>query len=174
MQLSYRKSPEVSTKITSLREMFQGKRVIIGRDKLDRIKGVTHKLAGFDKFLNDYPEWRSKVVLVQVSLPQHDSGQLEKEISEMIAEINSRHGSLASVPIVYYNHAMTRDEYFSLLILADICLITSVRDGMNLTSHEYIVCQKERKGSLILSEFTGTAGSLSAAIHINPWDYTVN
>ena len=169
-----RSSSGVLTKIAALREMFQGKKVIIGRDKMDVIKGVGHKLAAFDKFLIDYPEWRSRVVLVQVSIPQPDSHQLEGQISEMISEINSKHGSLASVPVVYYNHPITRDEYYSLLTIADVCLITSVRDGMNLTSHEYIVCQKEGKGPLILSEFTGTAGSLSAAIHVNPWDSTVS
>jgi trehalose-6-phosphate synthase len=159
----FRNTPEVLAKVNSLSEMFQGKKVIIGRDKLDPIKGISHKLCAFDKFLTDYPEWRLKAVLIQVTVPQPDSRQFESKLSEMVSEINSKH----------YNHAISRVEYFSLLTMADACLITCTRDGMNLTSHEYIVCQQERKNPLILSEFTGTAGSLSAAIHINPWDYTV-
>jgi trehalose-6-phosphate synthase len=152
--------------------MFRGKKVIISRDKLDPIKGVCHKLLAFEKFLNDYPEWRDKAVLVQVTIPQNDSHQLESKISEIVSNINSKFGSLSNSPVICYNHKINRIEYFSLLTIADVCLITSIRDGMNLTSH--IVCQQERKSPLILSEFTGTAGSLSAAIHVNPWDCSVS
>lgn len=74
-------------------------------------------------------------------------------------------------PVHHYHHLVEKDEYHALLTVADVALITSVRDGMNTTSHEYVVCQQENHGPLILSEFTGTAGSLSAAILVNPWDY---
>lgn len=72
----------------------------------------------------------------------------------------------------YYHNNIDQDEYFALLSVADIGLITSVRDGMNTTSLEYIMCQQGNYGPLILSEFTGMAGSLGAAIMVNPWDYT--
>jgi trehalose 6-phosphate synthase/phosphatase len=72
--------------------------------------------------------------------------------------------------VQHYPQYLDQDEYFALLRAGDIGLITSVRDGMNTTSLEYIICQKETHGPLILSEFSGTAGSLSDAIHINPWD----
>jgi trehalose 6-phosphate synthase/phosphatase len=87
-------------------------------------------------------------------------------------KINGQYGSLGFSPVQHYPQYLTQDEYFALLRAGDIGLITSVRDGMNTTSLEYIICQKESNGPLILSEFSGTAGSLSDAIHINPWDLT--
>ena len=66
---------------------------------------------------------------------------------------------------------MDEDEYFALLSVADVGLITSLRDGMNTSCSEFVVCQQENHAPLILSEFTGTAGCLTAAVLVNPWDY---
>lgn len=92
-------------------------------------------------------------------------------MSELVSRINGQYGTLGFAPVHHYHHHIDRDEYYALLTIADVALITSVRDGMNTTSHEYVVCQKENHGPLILSEFTGTAGSLSASFLVNPWDY---
>ncbi|KAJ2957371.1 hypothetical protein NQZ79_g6913 [Umbelopsis isabellina] len=169
---SLRNSPEVQAKVDSLREMYSGKKIIVGRDKLDVTKGVVQKLSAFEKFLQLYPEWRDKVVLIQVTTPTHsDNSKLESRISDMVSHINSTYGSFEFVPIHYYHQDVDQDQYYGLLSVADLALITSVRDGMNTTSLEYIICQQERKSPLILSEFTGMAGSLSAAIMINPWNF---
>ena len=104
---------------------------------------------------------------------EHSSTRLETKVSDLVSRINGRHGSLEFAPVYHYHHHIDKDEYYALLTIADVALITSVRDGMNTTSHEYVVCQKENHGPLILSEFTGTAGSLSAALLVNPWDYRV-
>ena len=64
-------------------------------------------------------------------------------------------------------------QYFALLAVADGCLVTSQRDGMNLTAHEFVACQQEKHSPLILSEFAGTYGSLGGALRINPWDIQV-
>jgi trehalose-6-phosphate synthase len=162
----------VQEKISAIRELYAGKKIIIGRDKLDHIKGVLHKLNAFEKFLTMYPEWQNKVVLIQVtSPPQRDSPKLEAKISELVSRINGTFGSLEFIPVHHYHQHLDPSEYFSLLSVADMGLITSVRDGMNTTSLEYVVCQQDSQGPLILSEFTGTAGSLSAAVLVNPWDY---
>lgn len=89
----------------------------------------------------------------------------------MVAKINSTYGSLEFSPINLFQHNIDRDEYYALLTIADVALVTSVRDGMNTTSHEYVYCQTETHGSLILSEFTGTAGALKEAILVNPFDF---
>ncbi|KAJ3188543.1 threalose-6-phosphate phosphatase [Irineochytrium annulatum] len=167
-----RKMPSVLEKLAAIRELYADKKIIIGRDKLDHIKGVQHKLNAFEKFLTLYPEWQNKVVLIQVtSPPQRESPKLESKVSELVSRINGSFGSLEFAPVHHYHQHLDQDEYFALLSVADIGLITSVRDGMNTTSHEFVVCQQENKGPLILSEFTGTAGSLSAAMLVNPWDY---
>ncbi|KAJ3035109.1 threalose-6-phosphate phosphatase [Rhizophlyctis rosea] len=168
-----RKSSGVLEKMAAIREMYADKKIIIGRDKLDHIKGVQHKLNAFEKFLTLYPQWQNKVVLIQVtSPPQRESPKLESKVSELVSRINGSFGSLEFAPVHHYHQHLDQDEYFALLSVADMGLITSVRDGMNTTSHEFVVCQEDNKAPLILSEFTGTAGSLSAAILVNPWDYT--
>jgi trehalose 6-phosphate synthase/phosphatase len=87
-----------------------------------------------------------------------------------VAKINGLYGSLGFSPVQHYPQYLSQEEYLALLRAADIGLITSVRDGMNTTSLEYVVCQRDDHGPLILSEFSGTAGTLKDAIHINPWD----
>ncbi|CAI2173618.1 2604_t:CDS:10 [Funneliformis geosporum] len=167
-----RKHPDVAPKMAAIREMYADKKIIVGRDKLDLVKGVLQKLHAFEKFLEDYPKWQGKVVLIQVTSPAlSESPKLEKKVSEVIAKINGTYGSLEFTPVHHYHNHMDQDEYYALLSVADLGLITSVRDGMNTTSLEYIMCQQENHGPLILSEFTGMAGSLGAAIMVNPWDY---
>ena len=146
--------------------------MIIGRDKLDQINGVRQKLLSFEKFLQNYPEWRNKVVLIQVTTPPpHEIPKLESQVSELVSRINGQYGSLEFSPVRHYHQHLDQDEYFALLALADASLVTTVRDSMNLMALEFIVCQDGNHSPLIISEFTGTSGSLSAALLVNPWDY---
>lgn len=163
--------------INSIKQLYGDKKIIVGRDRLDTVRGVAQKLMAFEIFLARYPEWREKVVLIQVTSPtsveeeQEDSQhKIEHKISDLVSKINGEYGSLSHSPVQHYPQYLSRHEYFALLRIADVGLITSVRDGMNTTSLEYVVCQKENHGPLILSEFSGTAGSLRDAIHINPWN----
>jgi trehalose 6-phosphate synthase/phosphatase len=162
-----------------LRKLYEGKKIIVGRDRLDSVRGVAQKLMAFERFLEMYPEWREKVVLIQVTSPtsveeeKEDSrNKIANKVSELVAKINGMYGSLGFSPVQHYPQYLSQQEYLALLRAADIGLITSVRDGMNTTSLEYVVCQRDSHGPLILSEFSGTAGSLRDAIHINPWDLT--
>ncbi|KAI7848536.1 glycosyltransferase family 20-domain-containing protein [Circinella umbellata] len=169
----FRKQPGVQPKMDAIRSMYTDKKIIIGRDKLDQTKGVLQKLRAFEQFLHDYPEWRNQVVLIQVTTPTTSGNYrlLETKVSELVSQINGMYGSLEFTPVHHYHQDIDRDEYYALLSAADVGLITSVRDGMNTTSFEFIICQhEERHSPLILSEFTGTAGSLSAALMVNPWD----
>ena len=171
-------SPVVDEKLEALRKLYQGMKLIVGRDRLDSVRGVSQKLQAFERFLEMFPEWREKVVLIQVTSPT--SVEEEKEpgdkiaikVSELVQNINGLYGSLKYSPVQHYPQYLAEEEYFALLRAGDIGLITSVRDGMNTTSLEYILCQRDEHGPLILSEFSGTAGSLRDAIHINPWDLT--
>ncbi|KAJ1018909.1 hypothetical protein NDA16_004712 [Ustilago loliicola] len=165
-------SQGVLPKIEAIREMYKGKKILVGRDKLDVVRGVVQKLQAFHKFLAEYPKWRNKVVLIQVTAPAlNDSPKLERQVSELVSHINGEFGSLSFTPVHHYHQIIDRDEYFALLSVADLALITSVRDGMNTTSMEYIICQNRfNKSPLILSEFTGTAGRMRSAIQVNPWN----
>ncbi|CAO3611616.1 unnamed protein product [Cunninghamella blakesleeana] len=173
---SKRKQPGVQPKINAIAEMYAGKKILVGRDKLDLLKGVLQKLAAFEKFLTDYPEWRNKVVLIQVTdEDSHDDSSnkkaIEHKVSEMVARINGTFGSLEFTPVHHYHHQIQPDEYYALLSIADAALVTANRDGMSTVSLEYIMCQQEKLGPLILSELTGTASSMSSALMVNPWDY---
>ncbi|PVH99061.1 glycosyltransferase family 20 protein [Periconia macrospinosa] len=170
--------PIIEEKLKGIRGLYPDMRIIIGRDRLDSARGVAQKLQAFEVFLEKYPQWRGKVVLVQLTSPSSvqvsknadEDEKMRNKTSEIVSRINGTYGSLSFVPVRHIPQYLNRDEYFALLRLADVALITSVRDGMNTTSLEYVVCQKDNHGPLILSEFSGTAGSLSGAIHINPWD----
>ncbi|KAH0442446.1 glycosyltransferase family 20 [Colletotrichum camelliae] len=167
----------VTEKYNALKKLYEGKKIIVGRDRLDSVRGVAQKLQAFERFLEMYPEWREKVVLIQVTSPtsieeekEDPENRIATRVNELVMRINGMYGSLGFSPVQHYPQYLSQDEYFALLRAADIGLITSVRDGMNTTSMEYVICQREGHGPLILSEFSGTAGSLKDAIHINPWD----
>lgn len=93
---------------------------------------------------------------------------IEHQVSEKISEINGTYGSLGFSPVQHYSQYLSPQDYYALLRAADLALITSVRDGMNTTCHEYILCQVETHGPVIVSEFTGTAESLTDAVVVNP------
>lgn len=161
----------IDEKVESLRKCYPDKKIIIGRDRIDMVRGVPQKLQAFEMFLQMYPEWREKVVLIQVTSPgfSHDK-KVEKKVSELVNSINSKYGSFNYTPVLHYQMRVQRDEYLALLRVADLALVTSIRDGMNTTSLEFVVCQREKKSPLVLSEFTGTASVLHDAILVNPWD----
>ncbi|PFH56445.1 hypothetical protein XA68_16490 [Ophiocordyceps unilateralis] len=163
----------VGAKLDALRSMYAGKKIIVGRDRLDSVRGVAQKLQAFERFLELYSEWRERVVLIQVTSPagNHDDDG-DSRVNELVMKINGQYGSLGFSPVQHYPQYLCQDEYFALLRAADIGLITSVRDGMNTMSFEFVICQKHGRGPLMLSEFSGTATSLGDAIHINPWDLT--
>ncbi|KAI9654576.1 MAG: threalose-6-phosphate phosphatase [Alyxoria varia] len=167
----------VEDKTCNILDLYAGKRLIVGRDRLDSVRGVPQKLQAFEMFLQQFPQWQEKVVLIQVTSPtsieeerDEPNNKTSNKVSELVAKINGTYGSLSYSPVRHYSQYLSKEEYFALLRAADVGLITSVRDGMNTASLEYIICQKKNHGPLILSEFSGTAGSLDSAIHINPWD----
>lgn len=165
-------APGVMPKVKALRELYQDKKIIVGREKLDAPKGVYNKLQAFEKLLQVYPEWRNKVVLIQVTTPAlSESPTLERKVAELVSHINGSYGSLNFTPVHHYHQAIERDEYFALLSVADLALITSLRDGMNTTSMEFIMSQqKTNQSPLVLSEFMGTSTAFNDALTINPHD----
>jgi trehalose-6-phosphate synthase len=148
----FRKDPEVLRLVSLLKEKYAGRYVVIGRDKNDYVKGVRHKLLAFERFLENHPEMQGKVVLIQVSLSTSEANESQSNVSNVVSRINSQFGTIEYVPVVYLHQDISFNHYLALLTMADACLITSLRDGMNLTSHEYVVCQEEKKSPLIISE----------------------
>ncbi|KAF8499502.1 glycosyltransferase family 20 protein [Gautieria morchelliformis] len=164
--------PGVQPKLLSLQALYEGKKIIVGRDKLDVVKGVLQKLRAFEKLLVDYPQWRGNVVLIQVTSPAlSDSPKLERQISELVSDINGEFGSLDFIPVHHYHQTIKKDEFYALLSVADLGLITPLRDGMNTTSMEFVMAQERTyKSPLVLSEFMGITGHMADALQINPWN----
>ncbi|KAJ3053207.1 hypothetical protein HK097_004803 [Rhizophlyctis rosea] len=165
-----RNVPPVEEAIHSLRERYAGKKIVIGRDKNDYVKGVRQKMLAFERFLQKNPEWVGKVVLIQVALSTTEANENESMVWDVVARINAGFGTIEYQPVVYLQQDIRFEDYLALLTIADACLITSLRDGMNLTSHEYVICQEGKYGPLIMSEFAGTYASFGAALRVNPWD----
>eukprot|EP00943_MAST-04B_sp_MAST-4B-sp1_P004783 g4783.t1 len=176
-------------RIMDLKKQFAGKKILLGVDRLDYIKGMPHKLLAFELFLRHYPEFCGKVVLIQVGIPSRtqvrEYRKLMGQVNELIGRINGAYGTLEYTPIHYIQRSINTEELCACYVVADVCLVTSLRDGLNLVSHEYILMQNERMvnssdqngsnkdntpGVLLLSEFTGAIQSLSGAVRINPWN----
>jgi len=173
----HRSNAEVQKWIGIMSERYKGKKIIVARDKLDHVRGVRQKLLAFELFLNKNPSWRDKVVLIQVALSSSEKTDLDSAVGDIVTRINSSWASLAYQPVLYLKQDIPYFQYLALLTVADALMITSQREGMNLTSHEFIVCQdgakaEKKHGSLILSEFTGTSSLFGGnELSINPWSY---
>ncbi|CEL96125.1 unnamed protein product [Vitrella brassicaformis CCMP3155] len=167
--------PSVIAGIQQLRQKFGDRKVILGVDRLDYMKGIPHKLNGFDQFLEKNSEWIDRCVLVQLAVPSRtvvpEYQRLKSKVHELVGRIIGKRGGLASVPVHYLDQSLSFEELVALYRVADVAFISSLRDGMNLVSYEYIACQEGKHGVLILSEFAGAAQSLGAgSIRINPWN----
>ncbi|CEJ93761.1 Putative Trehalose phosphate synthase subunit [[Torrubiella] hemipterigena] len=174
----HRESEGVKSWLQILQERYKGKKLIVARDKLDHVRGVRQKLLSYELFLNKNPQWRENTVLIQVALSSSEKGDLDATVSDIVTRVNSSWANLAYQPVVYLKQDIDYAQYLALLTIADALMITSQREGMNLTSHEYLFCQdgkiypEKKYGSLILSEFTGTSSLFAKReLSVNPWDY---
>ena len=165
---------ETRSTIAQLRERYSGMTVIVGHDRVDRIKGLEHKFNAFGAFLKMYPEWVGKIKLVQVAFDAwgEQNEELDRELSRLAGSINETYGSLGYAPVEFMHRHVSDSERMGLFALANAIMVTSVRDGMNLAAHEFVLAQsKEDPGVVLMSEFCGAAESMSTALHVNPWDY---
>ncbi|CAK39665.1 putative alpha,alpha-trehalose-phosphate synthase [UDP-forming] 100 kDa subunit [Aspergillus awamori] len=171
-----RRTTHVKDWIANITSRYKGKHLIVARDRLDAPGGIKQKLLAYELFLKKYPKWREKVVLVQVASAS-ELPELEAQVSKIAMRINSVYSSLTHQPLVLLRQDISYSQFLALMSVADIFMVTSLREGMNLSSHDYIHCQdgilaSQRHGSLILSEFTGSASLFSGhELLVNPWDY---
>ncbi|OQE71155.1 hypothetical protein PENNAL_c0110G11013 [Penicillium nalgiovense] len=153
--------PEVQTRIQELETHHKGKSIVIGVDRMDYTKGLPEKLEGYRVFLEQHPEWREKVVLIQIAIPSREDVKkyqdLEGEVSKLVGQIIGKYSTPNWTPLLYIHRSVSFAELTALYSVSDVCLLTSRRDGMNLVASEYVACQEARHGVLVLSEFTGAA-----------------
>ncbi|QNH63751.1 bifunctional alpha,alpha-trehalose-phosphate synthase (UDP-forming)/trehalose-phosphatase [Hymenobacter sediminicola] len=156
------------------REALREVRVILSIDRLDYSKGIAQRLRAFELLLQRYPEWREQVSLIMVVVPSRDQvaqyASLKEEIDELVGRINAQYRTITWNPIHYFYRSFPLEELASLYRLAEVALVTPMRDGMNLVAKEFVASKADKKGVLILSERAGAARELSDALIINPTD----
>ncbi|EDR09311.1 alpha,alpha-trehalose-phosphate synthase [Laccaria bicolor S238N-H82] len=168
-----KKEADVAEWVQVLKQRYEGLKIVVGRDKLDEVQGVRHKILAFEAFLDKYPEWKGKVVLIQVALQTTESNELAGGVADVVSRINSRFSTLTYQPVVFlHTQDLTFSQYLALLTVGDAFIVTSLREGMALRTHEYVECQEGKYRPLILSEFTGSYSysGFRSCIAINPWD----
>ena len=168
------RSGPVAKEKQKLWRILGNKKLIFSVDRLDYSKGLQHRLYGFEYFLEKYPQWREKIVFDMVVVPSRDTiaryREMKREIEADVGRINGKYGSLSWRPLVYEYRSLPFAEMVARYSISDVGLITPLRDGMNLVAKEYLACQEDGPGVLILSEMAGAAAELSEAILINPTD----
>lgn len=151
---AFRQEQEVEEWVQVLKQRYAGMKLLVGRDKLDEIQGVRQKLTAFESFLVNNPSFQEKVVLIQVALQTTESNELQAGgVADLVSRINSRFSTLTYQPVVFlHTQDLTFSQYLALLVVADAFMVTSLREGMALRTHEFVECQEGRFRPLILSE----------------------
>ncbi len=167
-------NPDVQERASILRTNFKSHKIVLSVDRLDYSKGILNRLKGFNLFLERNPDYKGQVSLVMIVVPSRDHvlryAKLKKVIDETIGAINGRFSTLDWTPVYYFYHSLSFEELVALYHIADVALVSPLRDGMNLVAKEYVAAKRDRPGVLILSEMAGAAAELSDAVIINPND----
>lgn len=167
---------EVRRHIESLRLIFNNTRLILTIDRLDYTKGILQRLQAFDLLIEKFEEWREKVSLYMIVVPSRDSvpmyKELRNEIDKLVGNINARYRTHSWTPINYFYRSYPVEMLSALYQFADVCLVTPMRDGMNLVCKEFVASRIKNNGVLILSEMAGAAKELVDGIIVNPNNIT--
>ena len=169
-------SDEIAEQSWLFHEQFTEQQIIIGMDRLDYTKGIPERLEAFRYALKTYPELHGRVTLVQITVPSRESvpeyEALLELIERLVGEINGKFTEIGGwVPIHYVHRGFNRSEVIAMLRASEIALVTPLRDGMNLVAKEYVACDADERGVLILSEFAGVAAEFKRrALLVNPYD----
>lgn len=169
------KSGGIKQEIDKIKKEFylEGKIIGLGVDRIDYTKGIIERVLAIDRFLEKYPQYKKKFVFIQLAAPSrvhikryHD---LMAEIDELIEKKNWKYSDPNWKPIIYLKRHFSPDEIVPFYKMADLCIVSSLHDGMNLVAKEYLATKSDLSGILILSQFTGAARELTDAIQINPY-----
>ena len=172
--------PETARFLEDLATQYEGRRLVLGVERLDYTKGIPQKLQAFERFLEQDPARARTTTMIQVLVPSRlespEYRAQRDEIELLIARINGRFGQPGVTPVEYIHRDISKQGLVALYRRADVMMVTALRDGMNLVAQEFVLCQSEPglpsrwRGSLLLSELAGSAQVLPGALLVNPWD----
>lgn len=166
--------PRVLERAEKIRAAVGNRQLVLGVDRLDYTKGIPERIRAFERLLVKERAIRSKVLFVQVMVPSREAVQayrdLKDEVDRLVGDINGRFSVTGRVPIHYYYRNLSPQELYAHYRVADVGLVTPLRDGMNLVAQEYVASRVDGDGALVLSEFAGSARVLEDALQVNPHD----
>ena len=172
---SLARSPITQERMQRIRKKYnlKGQKVGIGVDRLDYSKGILERLDAIKLLFDRHPELIGKFTFLQVAVPSRSEipayQRLGEKIDQKIEELNAQLGRDDWRPIIYINNPVPQDQLAALYRLADVVVVSSVQDGMNLVVKEFIACQGPDPGAVCLSEFAGAAEEISHSIPVNPF-----
>ncbi len=153
---------------------IEGKQLLLGVDRMDYTKGIVERLLAYELLLEEHSRYQEQIVFVQIASPSRTSIpayiELRVQVEETVERINQRFQALRWKPIILIQRQCNHREIVRYYQAADLCLVTSLHDGMNLVAKEYIAARKDCDGVLVLSRFTGAAQELTDALIVNPYD----
>ncbi len=148
--------------------------IAIGVDRLDYTKGIIERLLAVEHLIEEHPWWWERLTLVQVAAPSRTRipayDDLHRRVNEEVERINRRFQTPRWKPIILIERQCNHEEVNRWYKVADLCLVTSLHDGMNLVAKEFVASRDDEDGVLILSKFTGAAVELGDALQVNPYD----
>jgi trehalose 6-phosphate synthase len=169
--------PSVAQCRLNVRERFglaADARIAVGVERFDYTKGILDRMRAVDDLLTMSPHWRGKFVLIQVAAPTRSKldsySELEIEAQNLAKEINTKYQRETWKPIILIIRHHDPREVFELFRAADVCVVSSLHDGMNLVAKEFVAARDDERGVLILSSFAGAAYELPEALIVNPYD----
>ena len=148
--------------------------LLLGVDRMDYTKGIVERLMAIERLLDEHPWHRERLTMVQIAAPSRSRipsyVDLRERVEMTVERINSRFETSRWKPIVLIERQCSHEEVNQWYRAADICLVTSLHDGMNLVAKEYLAARDDEDGVLVLSKFTGAAVELGDALLVNPYD----
>ncbi len=163
---------EVQKEIEYFRKGKEDMKVILSIDRLDYSKGILERLKALELLLQAHPEYIGKIELYMIVVPSRDTvpqyRDLKEQIDQFVGNLNARYRSINWIPVNYFYRSFPIEVLSALYATADICLVTPMRDGMNLVSKEYVASRNNNDGVLILSEMAGASKELTDAVIVNP------
>ncbi len=166
---------EVQDRAWYIHENFENQQLMLGVDRLDYTKGIPAKFLAFERALEKYPELREKISLAQIVVPsrQHvpEYQKWKSQLDTTVGRINGRFATRGWTPLHYMFRSVPQSELLGYYRAAEICVVTSLKDGMNLVCKEYVASCVEDEGVMILSEFAGAAPQMhEGSLIVNPHD----
>jgi trehalose 6-phosphate synthase/phosphatase len=167
--------PQVKHRVQEIRRKVGDQSLVLGVDRLDFTKGISQRLIAFRALLENKPELRGRVTLVQLIVPSREQIttylDCRTEVEKLVSQINGEFGRPGWSPVNYLHRHVSREELLALYCAADVALVTPVKDGMNLVAKEFCAARNDEHGVLVLSEFAGAAAELHpGALLVNPYD----